>query len=326
MNCFIIPDHLLKHLKDHHSVRINKLLRKTKFKNMIIAKLDGLAKSFNLSRKTYTCENGTTLPGTLVLSENTTGDKVDAAASQAHARAGNAWLFYKTIFGRDSLDDAGLTIVSSVHYDKNYNNCFWQGHQICYGDGDGKFFSHFVEDQTVISHELHHAVTQFFTPKGLAYIWQSGAINESLSDIFGVTCRQWLEKMEDPKTANWLVGDSCKGSEFPGKALRSMVPNDKAYSGDNQPSHMKDIKYGLDDNMKVHTNSKIGNVVFYRMCQNMDVPSWDKPIKIVYNAMPKLGRYCSYKSFGKALTDSAAELYGAAEVDAVKKALKDTGL
>jgi thermolysin len=203
-----------------------------------------------LNRKTYNAGNGTALPGTLSRSEggNPTGD---TTLDAAHDYAGIVYNFYNNQYGRDSYDDAGATIVSTVHYDQNYNNAFWSParQQMVYGDGDGTLFGPFCEALDVVAHELTHAVTE--RESDLVYQDQSGALNESLSDIFAA-----LIDSDD-----WMIGEDCYTPGTAGDALRYM---DNPTIGD-QPDHMDDYLDTGSDNGGVHTNSGIPNKAAYLM-------------------------------------------------------------
>jgi hypothetical protein len=132
------------------------------------------------NRLTYTANNTTTLPGNLVCDETNTclSPPNDSHVAAAHLHAADTYNFYFANFGRDSINNAGLTIVSTVRFSSNYQNAFWNGTQMVYGDGLG-----FPLADDVVGHELTHGVTQYTS--NLFYYYQSGAINESLSDVFG---------------------------------------------------------------------------------------------------------------------------------------------
>src|SRR5699024_3400564 len=148
----------------------------------------------------FDCRHGTKLPGTPVPDPNQTED---AAARQAFVETTAVAEFYKTLFGRNSIDNAGIAIISSVHYSVKYNNAFWNGNQMVYGDGDGNIFLNFTKSDDVIGHELTHGVTQHSL--GLSYVNQAGGLNESISDVFGAMFRQWRAGL-DVTSASWLIG------------------------------------------------------------------------------------------------------------------------
>src|SRR5262249_44673369 len=110
------------------------------------------------NRLTYTANNGTTLPGTLVCNEANPciSPPIDAHVAAAHLYAGDTYDFYSRNLGRDSIDNAGMTIVSSVRFDVGFQNAFWNGEQMVYGDGSG-----YPLADDVVGHELTHGVTQF---------------------------------------------------------------------------------------------------------------------------------------------------------------------
>jgi Zn-dependent metalloprotease len=145
---------------------------------------------------------------------------VDLAANQACDHAGTSWRFYNQIFGRESVDGHGRTLVSSIHYSQNYDNAFWNGQQMVYGDGDGKVFENFTNALEIIGHELTHGVTQFSAQ--LPYRDQPGALNESFSDVFGSMIKQWsLGQTVDE--ADWLIGAGILVQGVNGRALRDMA-------------------------------------------------------------------------------------------------------
>ncbi len=203
-----------------------------------------------LDRQTYDTGNSTALPGTLSRSESD-GPSGDATLDAAHDNAGTVYNFYFNQYGRDSYDDGGATIVSTVHYDQNYNNAFWSPmrQQMVYGDGDGTTFGPFSEALDIVAHELTHAVTE--KESDLVYQYQSGALNESLSDIFAA-----LVDADD-----WMIGEDSYTPGTAGDALRYM---DDPPLG-NQPDHMDDYLVTTSDNGGVHTNSGIPNKAAYLM-------------------------------------------------------------
>lgn len=219
---------------------------------------------FALDRQTYTASNGTALPGALQRTEGQ-GAIGDTPLDNAHDFAGTVYNYYMTEHGRDSYDGAGATIVSTVHYGNNYNNAFWNGVQMVYGDGDGVAFSPLSNSLDVVAHELTHAVTD--RESNLIYQNESGALNESLSDIFGVLI----------DVADWQIGEDVYTPAVGGDALRYM--DDPARDGQ-QPDHMDDFVTpdpngsALDqacnnapnqDNGCVHINSGIPNKAAYLM-------------------------------------------------------------
>ena len=205
------------------------------------------------SRRTYTCNNGTTLPGTLLFSEG--GSSTDLTAMAAYNNAGTTYDYYWLKHGRDSYNNAGATLNSSVHYSTNYNNAFWNGSQMVYGDGDGTTFSPLARSLDVVAHELTHAVTG--STAGLVYKNESGALNEAMSDVFGAATEIYADGGINVNT--WKIGDEIYTPATAGDALRYM--NDPVAGGDYDYYPTRYI--GTSDNGGVHWNSGIQNLAFY---------------------------------------------------------------
>ena len=106
----------------------------------------------------------------------------DAAVDEAHDHSGVAWDLFADVFDRRSVDGQGTPLSVTVHYGQDYDNAFWDGTQLVFGDGDGEVFDRFTKPLDVTVHEFTHGVTQFTA--GLTYQGQSGALNESVSDVF----------------------------------------------------------------------------------------------------------------------------------------------
>lgn len=211
------------------------------------------------SRKVYTANNGSALPGTLLWSEGGTQTS-DTTAQAAYNYAGNTYDFYKNVFNRDSYDNAGAQIISSVHYLTNYNNAFWNGSQMVYGDGDGTQFGPLSKALDVDAHELTHAVTE--RTANLTYSNESGALNEATSDILGNSCEAYSKNGGVPNANTWKVGEDITTPNTAGDALRYMNnPTADGYSKDYYPERIT----GTADNGGVHGNSGIANLAYYLM-------------------------------------------------------------
>jgi Zn-dependent metalloprotease len=235
------------------------------------------------------------------------------------------------VFERNSIDDQGLRLDSTVHYSQNYDNAFWNGQQMVYGDGDGEIFNRFTISIDVIGHELTHGVTQF--EAGLIYQGQQGALNESMSDVFGALVKQWVNK-QTADQADWLIGQGLFTSKINGVALRSMKAPGTAYDDpllgkDPQPGHMKDIYKGNKDNGGVHINSGIPNRAFYLAATAIGGYAWEKAGKIWYITLrDRLRAWSDFSRAAKHTIDVAAELYGknSTEQQAVREAWKQVGV
>ncbi len=182
------------------------------------------------------------------------------AAVDAHVYSREVYSIYKARFGRSSFDNTGGTITNVVHYKQNYNNAYWNGSFMTYGDGDGVRFSNLAGGFDVIAHEITHGVTE--RTANLVYELQSGALNEAVSDIFGVIA----------DSTNWLLGEDVFTPAIAGDALRNIQdPHNGHVQGDNdwQPAHMNEFVVlandDAHDNGGVHINSGIINKSFYNL-------------------------------------------------------------
>jgi hypothetical protein len=287
-------------------------------------------------RLVYDARKKDSLPGKLVRSEGE--PKVaDAAVNEAYDFSGDTFDFYLERFGRNSLDDAGMTLISSVHVGEAdggdryqpMNNAFWDGSQMAYGDGDGVVFQCFTKSLDVVAHELTHGVQSFAS--NLLYRGQSGALNEHFSDVFGVLVRQW-RRGETAEKATWLVGREVlvpaatrrgiRDLEHPGTAYR----DDPVLGSDPQPNHMDRLYEGAADSGGVHINSGIPNRAFVLVAQALGGPAWETPGAIWYDAMLQLSRTSRFADLARITAQVAGDRFGAAARKAVKAAWKKVGL
>ncbi|MTH54429.1 peptidase M4 family protein [Bacillus mangrovi] len=261
--------------------------------------------------ETYTARNGSSLPGSYsVDSDNRFIASNQRADVDAHFYAGKVFDYYKNTHGRNSYDNAGATIRSTVHYGSRYNNAFWNGSQMVYGDGDGTTFTSLSGALDVVAHEITHAVIE--RSANLQYQNQSGALNESMADVFGYFL--------DP--SDYLMGEDVYTPGRTGDALRS-ISNPEAYG---QPSHFRDYYYTSSDNGGVHTNSGIPNKAFYYINQSIGKAASEK---IYYRALTRyLTPTSSFSNARASLLQSAADLYGSgsSQYNAVASAWTQVGI
>jgi Zn-dependent metalloprotease len=323
--CFIVPPKLLRYLADQASgARRNELLDSLLLSERVRGHRSArqLLLAANIAgekrRTIYDCRHRQTTPpqGKLARGE---GDPevADVTVNQAHESSGITYDFYETVLARNSVDGRGMRLDSFVHYGRKFNNAFWDGAEMTYGDGDGVTFLGFAGALDVVAHELTHGVTQFATSGGLDYSDQSGALNESISDVFGSVVKQW-HLNQDVNTADWLIGAGIMVPSV-GKALRSMKePGNTSVTwvGDDQPSSMDGYAAGGD----VHTNSGIPNHAFYLAATAFAGNSWDKAGKIWYAALPALKSDATFADAAKATSEAAYNLFGAGERDTVREA------
>jgi Zn-dependent metalloprotease len=224
----------------------------------------------------------------------------DADVNAVYDNGGIVRDYFKTVLGWDSIDNNSLDLVSNVHFNAKYNNAFWDGQQMIFGDGDGANFMNFARALDVTAHELTHGVVQFTA--NLEYKGQSGALNEHFADVFGSAVKQYYLKQTE-MTANWLIGESCLGGRFKGKAIRSMkAPADATIVMMPQPDNMVNIFKGTSDNGGVHINSGIPNHAFYLAAMGIGTQNaavlWFEALKILKTTS-------KFKDLYKALTKVA---------------------
>src|SRR4029079_5748218 len=237
-------------------------------------------------RTVFDAQHGQTLPGKLVRGEKDRKSS-DISVNEAFTGSGKTYDFYKMVYNRNSIDDSGMRLYSTVHFRRNFNNAFWNGQQMVYGDGDGEIFDRFTKSIDVIGHELTHGVTQY--EAALEYQGQPGALNESFSDVFGSLVKQFTLKQNVDK-ADWLIGEGLFTKKVKGVALRSMKEPGTAYDDptigkDPQPGHMKNYVNTPSDNGGVHINSGIPNHAFYLTAVELGGYAWEKAGKIWYAAL-----------------------------------------
>jgi Zn-dependent metalloprotease len=339
--CFIVPPHILENLAASNDPRLRAAGTGTLIatsglrvqRNLLgLAAVRGSSRTGVLRRTIYDAQQGAQLPGKLVRGEASASSS-ELAVDQAYDASGDTYAFYDQVFGRKSVDGRGMRLDSTVRYREDpaepFDNAFWNGEQMVYGDGDGQVFGGFTGSLDVIAHELTHGVTDF--EAGLEYHNQSGALNESMSDVFGSMARQW-KRRETVTSADWLIGKELL--LIPGSALRSMKEPGHAYDNDvmgrdPQPDrmsrfvHLADTRRG--DWGGVHVNSGIANRAFYLACVNLAAPfSWERAGKIWYTVLTtRLGTTSSFIDAANATVTLAGELFGPVEAQAVRTAWQE---
>jgi len=177
------------------------------------------------------------------------------AGVDAHYYANVTDDFYLQVFGRNSLDDNGMQLISSAHFGRNYNNAFWDGAQMTYGDGDQRNFIEFSGGLDVVSHEMTHGVTEFTS--NLIYENESGALNEAFSDMMGSTTEFFAETggLDPTVEPDWLIGEDISIFADAEPGIRNMADPME----DNDPDHYSELIITTADNGGVHSNSGIPN-------------------------------------------------------------------
>jgi thermolysin len=230
----------------------------------------------NLTRKvgTFNYNNGTSTAARFTDTDDVWNATAQRAGVDASYGAEATMNYYQSVFGRNGIDGSGGPLTSSggspslissrVHYSSNYNNAFWNGSYMTYGDGNGTTFTPLVT-LDICGHEMTHGVTE--RTANLTYSGESGALNESMSDVFGTM----VERYARPSNWNWKIGEDAYTPATAGDALRYMdnphLASNGGYTADDDPDHYSERYTGTSDNGGVHINSGISNNVFYHVAQ-----------------------------------------------------------
>ncbi len=281
-------------------------------------------------RTVYDAGNRYELPGRLVRSENSRKSR-DAAVNEAYDGSGETYDLYWKIYRRNSIDGRGMRIDSTVHYGEGYDNAFWDGTQMVYGDGDGGIFQRFTKAPDVIAHELTHGVNQFTA--SLQYQGQPGALSESFADVFGSLVKQY-SRGEAAGEADWLIGAELFMPGINARGIRSMKAPGTAYDDpllgkDPQSGHMSGYVSTDEDNGGVHLNSGIPNRAFYEAAMRLKGRAWEKAGWIWYRALTdKLRPDSGFRDAVTNTVTAAGELFGrnSREQKAVRTAWSSVGL
>jgi Zn-dependent metalloprotease len=320
--CSVIPPHILRHIAASGNAadsatragasetlaQMKVLARRSPLVRTRQAKPKPLA---GKRRNVYDAGHVQRLPGKLVMSETTARSK-DVEVGEAYDGAGKTYDFYAQVFGRNSIDGRGLRLASSVHYGRRFENAFWNGEQMVYGDGDGKLFNRFTAALDVIGHELTHGVTQY-TAK-LGYSNQTGALNEHISDAFGIMVKQWALGLS-ARDSDWIIGEGLFGPTVNGKGIRSMAAPGTAYDDpvlgrDPQPAHMSGYVETTDDNGGVHINSGIPNHAFYLAATALGGPAWEVAGQVWYESLSHLSITADFQAFASTTFAVAGLMFG----------------
>ena len=285
-------------------------------------------------RTVYDCRNGQRLASAALARTEDGAASADDSVNRAFDGFGATRDFYSKVLGRNSIDDRGMRLNGYVHYGHDYQNAFWDGQEMVFGDGDGTVFVDFTKGLDVIAHELTHGVTEFTA--ALEYHGQSGALNESVSDVFGSLVKQWsLGQSADD--ADWLIGADLFTPGIQADALRSLKAPGTAYNNnllgkDPQPDHLSryanlpDTQAG--DFGGVHINSGIPNKAFYLTAIGIGGYAWEAAGHIWYETLLASNAKTQFQDFADTTYMKADQLYGAgsAEQQAVAAAWREVGV
>ena len=280
-------------------------------------------------RSVYDAHGTETLPGRMVRAEGAAA-VADVEVNEAYDGLGATYDFYADVYDRNSIDDAGMHLDATVHYGRRYDNAFWNGRQMVFGDGDGDLFNRFTISLDVIGHELTHGVTG--DEAKLVYLGQAGALNESISDVFGSLVKQYALK-QTADAADWLIGAGLFTAKVHGVALRSMKAPGTAYDDpvlgrDPQPATMDGFVHTSADDGGVHTNSGIPNYAFYLLAVALGGYAWEKAGRIWYETLRdrRLKPTATFRQFARLTALNADHLFGKSERAAVVSAWAEVGV
>lgn len=273
----------------------------------------------------YDAQNGSSRPGVLARGEGdaATGDIVIDNGYDFHGIIRD---YHMAVHGRNSIDANGMALKGICHFEDAYNNAFWDGTYMTYGDGDKIIFLTFML-LNVAAHEMGHGITEYAVPGGIDYYGMGGAINEHLSDVDGCSVESWHLK-QAAAAYHWLIGNGLwvpapAGSTAVRRALRDMLNPGTAYNDprlgkDRQPGHMKDYVRTSSDNGGVHINSGIPNRMFALFARSLEGNTWDdttgKAAKIWYAARPNLGNKPSFGQLAYWALEACARFPGEEKV------------
>ncbi|WP_053849741.1 M4 family metallopeptidase [Streptomyces sp. NRRL B-24085] len=342
--CTVVPPHVLDKLARNEDPALSGPARRTLVRDSELRGKRRVTTEFSLAaaprakapsdqplRTVYDAGHRSDLPGTKVRAEGSEPGR-DATVNRAYAGLGATFDLYLRAYARHSIDGDGLPLDATVHFDEGYNNAFWNGEQMVFGDGDGEIFLDFTIPIDVIGHELTHGVTQYTA--NLTYYGQPGALNESMSDVFGSLIKQYTLG-QTAAEADWLIGAGLLAPSVSGKALRSMKEPGSAYDDDvlgkdPQPATMDGYVRTGRDNGGVHINSGIPNHAFYLAATALGGHAWERAGQIWYDVLTggELSDRALFNDFAKLTVKAARERFGdgGEEFQAVSKAWEQVGV
>jgi Zn-dependent metalloprotease len=337
----IVPPHVLDHLRQSGDLAVREAAYRTMLDTTLLrgqrfvrASLLGPGAPAEGRRTIFDCGSSTNLSDARLARTEQGEVSPDASVNRAFDGLGATRRFYAEALGRNSIDDRGMRLDGYVHRGVRYNNAFWDGQQMIFGDGDGQVFTDFTGSLDVIGHELTHGVTEHMA--NLEYHVQSGALNESMSDVFGSLVRQWT-RQETADRADWSIGADVFTPGVGADALRSLSNPGQAYDNDllgkdPQPAHMRDFVELPDtedgDNGGVHINSGIPNKAFHLTAVRIGGYAWAAPGRIWYESLRASTRTTDFQAFARTTAGKAGELFGQGGVEqkAVLSAWADVGI
>jgi Zn-dependent metalloprotease len=333
-----LPPYLLERIASDGSAHLSECARHTLLADRqfraragAVPLPEGSARRGESARYIHSAEQRQILPGKLVRREGES-DIGDLAVDEAYLGLGATYRLFWDVYARHSINDDGMALLATVHYGRDYENAFWDGQQMVFGDGDGELFNRFTIALDIVAHELTHGVIQH--EAALVYADQAGALNESLCDVFGSLVRQY-QLGQNVDQADWLIGKGLFTQRVAGRALRSMARPGTAYDDpllgrDPQPDHMDAFVETKADNGGVHINSGIPNRAFHLAAMTLGGHAWERAGRIWYDTLidRRLGQDSDFSTFASLTLDNAVRRYGSAgaEAEAVRESWRSVGV
>jgi Zn-dependent metalloprotease len=316
--CFIIPNDIAREMArnaedaEDRDLALDQISRNSKMrehrKTLMSFRTTALTKGGE--RRVYDAKSKSRLPGALVRSES---DKKspDDSVNDVFLSSGIVRDFLIKVLGHDGYDGANGDLTSTVHYLKNYNNAFWDGEQMVYGDGDGKFFGSFTNDLEIAGHEIFHGVIT--ATSGLVYQGESGALNESCCDVFGSLVKQW-QLQQSVEQADWIIGKGLFTKAVKGVGVRKLdAPgrafNDPVLGRDNTRGHYSRRYKGSGDYGGVHINSGIPSLAFVTAAKQYGGKAWEQMGLVWWKTLTSLNSGAKFQDAAIATLRIAKSLY-----------------
>ncbi|MFB6692024.1 M4 family metallopeptidase [Streptomyces virginiae] len=317
INC-IIPPYLLEKLmesddRDVRQAALATLLTTARLRGerSVRAGFAAAAAPGNGRRTIFDCEQTESFTNAVVARSEDGPASLDDSVNRAFDALGLTRDFFQEVFQRNSVDGRGMRLDGFTHYGFMYDNAFWDGQRMVFGDGDGVSVGDLTGSLDVIAHELSHGVTDFTS--GFEYHNQSGALNESMSDVFGSLVKQWSLK-ETAEEADWLIGAEVWTPAIEGDALRSLKAPGTAFAGDPQPDRMSKFVHSPDtfwgDWGSVHSNSGIPNKAFYLAAMGIGGFAFERVGLIWYESLKASTADDQFQDFADTTFQKAGQLFG----------------
>jgi Zn-dependent metalloprotease len=333
---YFIPPHIFRHVVEQGDTRlrsraIRSLTIRARFQGRreVLSRLrlgNPLGEKY---RTLFDAKEGRRLPGTLVRNEGD-GPSHDPKINAVYDNLGIVYDFLHDVFGRNSLDDRGVPLQATLHFDTDFDNAFWDGERLVLGDGDGVLFQGLSSSLGVAAHELAHGVIQYAA--GLSLEDQSGAVAESWADVFASLAKQYHQS-QDVQKASWLVGQNILGPNIKGQAVRSLKEPGSAYDDpilgkDPQVLHFRNYVNTNEDRGGVHINSGIPNRAFYLVASQLGGYAWEVAGQIWYDALHRFQRDTDFAGAATTTYQVAGERFGpgSAPQQAVQNAWEEVGI